>query len=381
MFLMFQDMAKRRHLKLMSGVSENALRTGMKRTGIALAGLCAAHTASMMGIEGMSLSDSLWLTFTTATTVGYGDLSAKTDLGRLATGLFMYGGGIAALAQMASLYFEHRQSKFQKLLDGKWRWNMDNHIVILNSPKHSPLRYFRNFVSELRKSSSDEAQKPILIVSPNLESGICEELSNKQVAHVNYTPTEREARENSSLDQASTIIVLSPDEHDSDSDGIVFDLVARAREINPSARIIAEAIDPENKSRLMKVGADHVIRPIRSYPEMLLRTITAPGAEEVIENLFDVDGEECVRYDVDLRGEWGQIQANMIVGDIGTPLAYLSDDGKVVTNQRPGETVSLRAVFVVAREGNIKKSSEVAQQMGALGFATNQALPAAGMHA
>lgn len=40
--------------------------------------------------EGLSPQDSLWLVFVTATSTGYGDFSAKTELGRVISVLLMH---------------------------------------------------------------------------------------------------------------------------------------------------------------------------------------------------------------------------------------------------------------------------------------------------
>ena len=39
----------------------------------------------MMALEGLTFGEGIWLTFTTITTTGYGDFSAKTAAGRAAS--------------------------------------------------------------------------------------------------------------------------------------------------------------------------------------------------------------------------------------------------------------------------------------------------------
>ena len=59
-----------------------------------LTAIVCLHVVAMNQLEGLALHDALWLTLTTATTVGYGDLSPSTLWGRLATVILIYGGGI-----------------------------------------------------------------------------------------------------------------------------------------------------------------------------------------------------------------------------------------------------------------------------------------------
>ena len=86
-------------------------------------------------LEGISLKDSIWLTLTTVTTVGYGDMSAETDEGRIATVILIYLLGIWMLAQLASEYIDYRSDRKDRIIKGQWNWSyMENHIVIINAP-------------------------------------------------------------------------------------------------------------------------------------------------------------------------------------------------------------------------------------------------------
>lgn len=351
---------KHRTQNLLSSTCDKTPLENLRTRGATLGGLITAHTGAMMALENLSFSDSLWLTLTTATTVGYGDMSPETIAGRAATAILMYGGGITVLAQTASDYFDYRQDKRDRINNGKWRWDMEDHIVFLNSPKNEPEAYFTRLMTEFRKSALPEAEKPAVVVSSRLNAGLPDDLRKLHVTHVNESVSSAKAFDNSGLPNASIIAALSQDENDPLSDSITFDLVSKAREANPSALIIAEAVEDSNKERLTKVGADHVIRPIRSYPELLIRTMLAPGTEQVIEDLFDSDGEETVRYDLDIEGTWGQIAGQTIMSDIGTPLAYIATNGDVISNAHPGSYIEAKALIVLAREGNIKQANEVA---------------------
>jgi voltage-gated potassium channel len=320
----------------------------------------------MRFIEGLSWADALWLTLTTVTTVGYGDFSAQTWLGRAATVILLYAAGIAVLAQVAALYFEFRQDRRQRILKGEWSWNMEDHIVLINSPKEGAERYFGQLVSQLRRSALPAGQKPILIVSSKLQNGITDGLRAMDVAHVSADSADQQAAQHCSLDKAAIIVVLCHDPIDPIWDSVNFDLVTRCREANPTALIVAEAVTDENRERLIRAGANHVVRPIRSYPELLVRTLLAPGTERVIEDLFDSTGEECVRYDIKFSGTWANLTTKLINEDIGLALAYANERGEVVSNPPPHEPIGATALFVMVREGNSKPTEEVQQLVASL---------------
>jgi voltage-gated potassium channel len=66
--------------------------------------------------EGMNLGDALWWAFVTATTVGYGDLSPSTTLGRLiAAALMIFGIGlIGSITSTITSYFLRLENKDYK---------------------------------------------------------------------------------------------------------------------------------------------------------------------------------------------------------------------------------------------------------------------------
>ncbi len=327
-----------------------------------LAGACGLHTAAMMAIEGMAFGQALWLSVTTATTVGYGDVSAATALGQLATGVIMYGAGITALAQSATYFFDYRQNKKERILNGDWNWNMEKHIVVLNGPKNDKGHFYKGLVSELRQSQQASAQAPIMLVTESFDQGIPNELLEMNTAHVNSRVSSDEAFERSDLKEAQTIVILAEDENDPTSDSVTFDLVSRARDENPNAVIIAEAVSKEYKTRLERAGANQVVRPMRNCPEHLSGSIISPGIEKVLDDIYDRDGEEATRYDVSIRGKWSDVAAKCYIEDIGAPLAYIDKNGNTIPAcSDPGKDVDIQSLFVVVRSDNFKDTKEVAR--------------------
>ena len=236
---------------------------------------------------------------------------------------------------------------------------MKNHIVFLNSPKEVDEEYFYKAISGMRKSSCERSKLPIIIVSEEFKSGISDRLRNLNVVHTNSSDLSKETLEDVNIQEANTIIVLSRNRFDKTSDSINFELVDRLREMGVKARIIVEVAQDSNRDRLKKVGADSVLRPIRTYPELLIRAILAPGSEKVIETLFDSFGQECVKYELAIEAKWIDVVHKLISKDLGTPIAYEDVEGEIISNPSSDRAINAKAIFVIVREGNVKKSSEV----------------------
>ena len=315
----------------------------------------------MMFFESMSFMDALWLTFTSATTVGYGDLYAQTTYGRLATIALLYICGIAILAQVAVMYFDYHQEIRENKLRGDWYWSMKNHIVFLNSPKQMGEEYFYRAISQLRENKSELSNTPIIIVSDLFKDGISNNLRQLNIAHVRKSVGDNEALKAANVEEAHTIIILSQNQIDPASDSINFDLIYRLKAMNVKARIIAEVINDENRERFKKAGANHIIRPIRSYPELLTRTIVAPGSEQIIESLFDHNGAECIRYNLEMKGKWADIIQTLAKNDIGLPIAYEDQNSEIVVNPSVVRTAEMKAIFIIENEGRIQTREELGE--------------------
>ena len=66
----------------------------LRRPLLWLLAMVLLFVATMAVFEEMAPGDSLWLAAVTLTTVGYGDITPRTGVGRLATVLFLLVGGV-----------------------------------------------------------------------------------------------------------------------------------------------------------------------------------------------------------------------------------------------------------------------------------------------
>jgi voltage-gated potassium channel len=316
----------------------------------------------MMTFEKLSLFDAVWLTLTTLTTVGYGDFSATTVPGRLSTIILVFWGGIWCAFQSAATYFEYRADQRQRMTEGRWRWNMTNHILLLNVPVHKGSTYLARLVNEFR-ASQRFAHEPIQILSTLFPNGLPDDLADLAVVHHAGEAWDSNALQKAGATEADVIIVLSQSDSDPATDGCTLDIVDKLREMGAKGRILAECVDDENRTRFKRFGADIVVRPIRSYPEMIVRAVAAPGAEAILEDLFTSKGDEVWRYNVAVDGSvWKTLITALVQEDIGIPIAYRdAADGKMQINPRPDALVNADKLYVLVRTGNARQDKEIAE--------------------
>lgn len=333
----------------------------LRRLALVILVLVALHIVAMVAFEGLPPDDAVWLTLTTMTTVGYGDVSARTAPGRLATVVLMYLGAIWFVFQAAAVYFDYREERQERMRCGRWRWNLREHILVLNVPAHNATAFLARLVAEFHSSRRFRA-KPVQVVSDRFDRGLPEPLVERGVVHHCGDAWDRRALAAADAVAADVIVVLALSDSDPASDGRTFDIVDRLRELGARGRIIAECVDDANRPRLRRAGADIVVRPLRGYPEMIVRALAAPGAEAILEDLFTSRRDECWRYDIEVAGwRWADLVQRLVERDIGVPIAFRSaGDEQVRINPRPDTIVEADKVYVLVREGNARPDAEIA---------------------
>jgi len=337
----------RRKTHLFAARTERLARQSGVYTLAFIALIIAAHTLAMMHIEGFGFSDSIWLTLTSITTVGYGDVSAATPLGRLATVLIIYFGGIFVVAKSAGDFFDYRGLRREAMKYGNWSWShMKNHIVVIGSKVDSELHLAR-LLQECERSEVTEGRQ-IVLISQSFDGGLPAVLQGFDIKYVKGRGGAPAALEQGAADKAAIVIILAWQEEDPSSDGNAFDVICRLRDVNATAKIVAECVDDNNRRRLEDAGATLVLRAVRAYPEMIIGGLLNPGSTTILENLFTAEGERIITADGVFTGLWADIVAQYVRDDGGTPIAYRdARSGDIVTAPRGGTEVSADALFLL----------------------------------
>ena len=352
---------RRRRYEKFSRISSRDKKRNFLRLLMMLLILLLANVIAMVVLEGLSLNDATWLTLTTITTVGYGDMSAETLAGRTVTIILMYIFGISLLANLAAEFIDYRMDQQDKKRKGLLRWNMKDHIVIVNTPDKDSSRYLQILVEQIRKSDGLE-DYPIQIFSASYPEGLPDDLASLGVVLRQGRPEGQMGMDEVDVEDAAFIIVLAADTSDFRSDSITLDILDQLRRYKLRGYVIAECVQEQNRSRLREFGANAVLRPVRAYPELMVRAMAAPGTEQILEDLFQHQGVHPHRYDIDIPSQpWGQLAARLALDGLGTPLGYVDADNNVVTNPAGEQVISGGAIFLMVSHDRIPESASVAR--------------------
>lgn len=336
-----------------------------------LAAMVGLFVLAMAVFEGMGPEDSLWLAVVTLTTVGYGDVSAATVPGKIATVLLLLMGGVFVVAKLASDWFEWRDEVRARKRGGAWRWGMEGHVLVVGTPCGDAVRFFRGLARQLAGTPGYRGV-PVMLLTRAFAAqgdGLPQALCDEGLVHVTGAPTDEDALRMADAPRAAAVIVLAEREDDPLSDAIAADVVARVRamaEGDPPV-VVTECVDDRNRARLIAAGAAAAVRPLRTYPEMLARALVAPGAERLLEDLFSSEGNELCRVELPRpwRGPWAKVATVLAERGLGTAIAYSPPGGEARLNPAGHEDIEAGAIYVILREDKKAEVEALARMVAA----------------
>lgn len=225
-----------------------------------------------MWLEHLSLLDSIYLTITTVSTVGYGDLVPLTKVGRIFDiGLIIIGVGTAyyTFALIVSMAIE---GQLKDLL-GRRGMNrkiasLKNHIIVCGSGKVGI-----NAIEQLELE--DES---FVVIDSNYES--YESLVEKKILAVHGDATLDEVLLAAGVLKARGVITALP--HDAENVYVAL----TAKSLNPQIIIVARADRSEAEEKLKRAGADTVIFPSVMGGRQLVTAMIKPDISHLMENVF-----------------------------------------------------------------------------------------------
>ena len=339
------------------------IRSRMKRLFAILGVLLSVQILIIWAADDLSLFEAAWLTMTTLVTVGYGDYAPQTMIGRFSTIVLMFITSITLLTLIVSDYIEYRFYRRERILTGRWIYKMNDHIIIVNTPQCGGEQYFMRFASQIREIPGYETI-PIMILTRQFPMGLPTELSDIGVVHHHGAGFDPEALKAVHAGSARHIIVLAADEADPYSDSLTFDIAHRLTEVYLCSHTIVECVNDQNRGRFKALGVRTIIRPVRTYPEIMVRSVVAPGSEKVLEDLFNYEHDHPHRYELKLDDlNWADIVSALVRHGIGTALAYIDDDNEVICHPPTNEEIEGKGLIVLVKSADTPEVSVVEEAL------------------
>ena len=330
-------------------LSYDDAKSTLKKRGLLLIALAFVHSVLFYAFEnGVSYFDSVWVTLVTFSTVGYGDISAATVSGKITTMLFGTLSGIYILATTLEAFVASREEKRDLQRKGKWLWNLDDHIVIMNLPDYYNTEHVVNLIKEIRNIPS-LAEKKIQLISNKFHGEpLAKELLNlKDVVHYDGIPSRNYVLDAANITKASHVLILSLLE-DNNPDGYTFDIINRIRQKNKNVPIIAQCEHSKDIERLKKAGANVVLKPLRAYPEAIALTMEREFSGQFVEDFISSEGNELTYYPVDEGNyNWNDVIQKCIEKSFGLPIAYKDSEHKIHFGNNKTKNTAISGLYIL----------------------------------
>lgn len=224
-------------------------------------------------LEGYTTIDAFYMTMITISTVGFGEVQALTDNGKLFTSLLIIlslGTFAYAITSLSSYLFGGEFRKLRKnVMEKRKIDSLRNHVVICG---------FGRVGRQVAEDFVGTRQKFVVVeLDPNrVEKYHDDENYNFVVGDA----TVDENLENANLTNARAIITCMP----SDANNVY--VVLAAREMSKSIQIIARASKMETYNKLKIAGANSVIMPDSVGGSHMASLVVRPDVMEFIDEII-----------------------------------------------------------------------------------------------
>ena len=228
----------------------------------------ALGTLAFHLLEGWSILDSVYVTVQTVTTVGFGDLTPRTPLGRVFAIVFMMVGvGIVLYALTSTVQTIVHSELFAQYGHSRKMSKLRDHFIICGAGRVGShlVRSLRAIEETFLVIESDQAKVealmdagvPVLLRDATLEESLIE----------------------AGVEHARGLATCLPD----DADNVY--VVLTARDLNPGIHIVARAAAEQAESKLIRAGANRVVAPTIIGGHRMAMALTKPAVGDFLDSI------------------------------------------------------------------------------------------------
>ncbi len=222
--------------------------------------------------EKISYFKAFYWAVTTASTVGYGDVTPTNNIGRvIAMGLMLVGIGMLGvfLATLSSIMFEFKLGRILGTMESHF---VEKHVVILG-------------YSNLIKQSLDEilSEKDNITLVADIEKSPSNDIN---FVFIKGDITDNKNIEKAKIDKAKLCIISDDD----DSKTLISAITVRTK--YKDTYIIALVVKKETAGALKEIGVNEVFATGSFSSKLLVKSVKIRGASNFFSQLMDEDFDE-----------------------------------------------------------------------------------------
>ncbi|MCK2237327.1 MULTISPECIES: TrkA family potassium uptake protein [unclassified Crossiella] len=225
--------------------------------------------------NGLTLLDSIYYATVSLSTTGYGDITPVSPTARLTNILVITPLRVLFLIVLVGTTLEVLTERSRQAFKiQKWRANVRDHVVVIGYGTKG-----RSSVSALLGDGADPGN--IVVVDTDHES--LEAATQQKLVTVHGSGTRSDVLRIAGVPQAKAVVVAT----NRDDTAVLVTLTAR--ELAPTAQIVASVREAENVHLLRQSGADSVVVSSETAGRLLGMATTTPSIVEMFEDLLTPD--------------------------------------------------------------------------------------------
>lgn len=219
-------------------------------------------------LEGWSILDSLYVTAQTLTTVGFGDITPQTPVGRAFTTVFMIVGvGVVLYALTSTVQSIVHSELVAKYGHSRKMSKLQDHFIICGAG-----RVGSHLLRSLR-----EVDGVFLVIESDQRK--CEALMEMDIRVLMRDATLEDSLIEAGVEHARGLASCLPN----DADNVY--VVLTARDLNPKIHIVARAAEEQAESKLIRAGANRVVAPTIIGGHRMAMALTKPAVGDFLDSV------------------------------------------------------------------------------------------------
>jgi voltage-gated potassium channel len=243
--------------------------------------IISAGTVGYRVLEDWRWLDSFYMTIITISTVGFSEVGALSDAGRIHT-IALILAGVGTLGVTLSILLEYIfQHQFQIMMEKrsmkKKIQTLKNHTIVCGYGRMGKI-----IADELTK-----ANQPLVVVESSANK--TEELESEGTLVIRGDATSETFLEQAGVSKASALVATLG----TDADNLFLTLTAR--DMNPNLEIISRAESENNTRKFTQAGASRVVSPFAIGAGHIVTLLTRPT---VIDFVDLITGDEGIKLEV-----------------------------------------------------------------------------------
>jgi len=276
-------------------------------------------------VEKLSFIDSLYLTSSTITTVGYGDIHPQSNVGKIFSLFIMFGGIGIVLYTLTFIVNFIVEGELKNIYGGRKMEaslkKLKNHYIICG---------YGNVGERIAKRLQETKKFDIVVIEKNKQT--CEKIKLTNIPYIEGDATDEKILTEAGITNAKGLVTSILD----DAENVYIVITARA--LNPNLHIVARGSSDKVKEKLYRIGANRVIMPDDIGARIMAESLTRPYIIDFMDSMTeegDLNTEFIsVKIDKDSRVKDQTIKETKLGEAYGAFIMYVKRGEKYLNSPR-----------------------------------------------